>query len=89
MKLAVYWEQWNSGPWYRCRRAKRGRRLSLSMPRAVKANEMGILGDLHVGTRFPLRFRIVADPTRERTWARTGRWRSASAASSCTAAIAA
>jgi hypothetical protein len=28
---------------------------------------MGILGGLHIGTRFPLRFRLLADPTRERT----------------------
>ena len=37
------------------------------MPHAFKANEMGILGDLHVGTRFPLRLRIVADPAHKRT----------------------
>jgi len=42
-------------------------RTSLSMDRAFKADEMGTLGDLHIGTRFPLRLRLIADPARERT----------------------
>jgi hypothetical protein len=67
VKLAVYWSRWNLWtlvPLSVC--TERGR-PSLSMPRAIKANEMGILGDLHVGTRFPLRIRVVADSAHKRT----------------------
>ena len=66
VKLAMYWSRWNvwtSVPLSAC---ERGGRPSLSMMRAYKANEMGLLGDVHVATRFPLRFRLVADPSRER-----------------------
>ena len=42
------------------------------MPRAVQANEMGMLGDLHVATRSPLRLRLIADPTRKRTMGENG-----------------
>jgi hypothetical protein len=67
VKLAVYWSRWNLWtlvPLSACQ--QEGRPPSLSMIRAFKVNEMGILGDLHIGTRFPLRFRVVADPARER-----------------------
>jgi hypothetical protein len=66
VKLAVYWERWNLWtlvPLSTC--AAKGR-PSLSLDRAVQANEMVMLGDLHVATRFPLRFRLVADPMRPR-----------------------
>lgn len=67
VKLAVYWEQWNIWTLVPLSACEHKGRPSLSMDRALKTNEMGILGDMHVGTRFPLRFRVVADPTRERT----------------------
>jgi hypothetical protein len=67
VKLAVYWAQWNVWTLVPLSAFKAGRRPSLSMLRAVKVNEMGIFGDVHVATRFPLRIRIVADPARERT----------------------
>lgn len=67
VKLAVYWSQWNTWTLVPLSACKGRRRPSLSMFRAYKSNEMGILGDLHVGTRFPLRFRIVADPAHDRT----------------------
>ena len=67
VKLAVYWEKWNLWTLVPLSACEHGGRTSLSMDRAFKANEMGILGDLHIGTRFPLRFRLIADPARERT----------------------
>jgi hypothetical protein len=67
VKLAVYWERWNVWTLVPVSACDRGGRLSLPMPRAVQANEMGMLGDLHVGTRFPLRLRLIADATRKRT----------------------
>jgi hypothetical protein len=67
VKLAVYWSQWNVWTLVPLSALKTGGRPSLSMFRAYKSNEMGILGDLHVATRFPLRFRIVADPAHART----------------------
>lgn len=72
MKLAVYWSQWNVWTLVPLSVLKAGGRSSLSLPRAIKANEMGILGDLHVATRFPLRIRIVADPAHKRTVADDG-----------------
>lgn len=67
VKLAVYWEQWNLWTLVPLSACEHRGRTALSMERAFKANDMGILGDLHIGTRFPLRFRLIADPTRERT----------------------
>ncbi len=72
VKLAVYWERWNVWTLVPLSVCERGGQLSLPMPRAVQANEMGMLGDLHVGTRFPLRLRLIADPTRKRTMGETG-----------------
>jgi hypothetical protein len=67
VKVAVYWSRWNRWTLVPLSAWEVKGRSSLSMGRAIKADEMGILGDLHVGTRFPLRFRLVADPTRRRT----------------------
>ena len=66
VKLAVYWEQWNLWTLVPLSACERRGRPSLPMDRALKANEMGMLGDLDVGTRFPLRFRLAADLTHER-----------------------
>jgi hypothetical protein len=71
VKLAVYWEKWNLWTLVPLSACERGGRTSLSMDRAFQANEMGILGDLHTSTRFPLRCRLIADPARERArWER-------------------
>ena len=67
MKLAVYWSQWNVWTLVPLSAFKTEGRPSLSMFRAVKADEMGILGDLHIGTRFPLQLRVIADPAHKRT----------------------
>ncbi len=72
VKLAVYWGRWNVWTLVPLSACDRGGRPSLPMPRAVQANEMGMLGDLHVGTRFPLRLRLIADPTRKRTMGENG-----------------
>jgi hypothetical protein len=66
VKLAVYWEQWNIWTLVPLLACEHSKRASLTMGRALKVNEMGLLGDLHVGTRFPLRFRLAADPERHR-----------------------
>jgi hypothetical protein len=66
VKLAVYWQQWNVWTLVPLSACETTGRPSLSMNRSFKENEMGMLGDIHVGTRFPLRFRLIADPTRER-----------------------
>jgi hypothetical protein len=63
----VYWEQWNLWTLVPLSACEREGRTSLSMIRAFKANEMGTLGDVHIGTRFQLRFRLIADPSRQRT----------------------
>ena len=67
VKLAVYWSQWNVWTLVPLSVFKTEGRPSLSMFRAVKADEMGILGDLRIGTRFPLRLRVIADPAHKRT----------------------
>src|SRR5260370_300808 len=72
VKLAVYWERWNVWTLVPLSACDHGGRLSLPMPRAIQANEMGMLGDLHIGTRFPLRLRLIADPTRKRTMGENG-----------------
>ena len=67
VKLAVYWERWNLWTLVPLSACDRGGRPSLPMDCAVQENEMGILGDLHIATRFPLRLRLIADQTRRRT----------------------
>lgn len=66
VKLAIYWARWNAWTLVPLSVWKRKDRPSLSLERATKANEMGNLGDLYVATQFPLRFRLVADPARDR-----------------------
>jgi hypothetical protein len=67
VKLAVYWSRWNVWTLVPLSACEQEGRPCLSMKRAFMANEMGILGDVSIGTQFPLRFRILADPTCERT----------------------
>lgn len=68
LKLAVYWARW--GVWTLVSPTKlvdECGSLSLTMFDAMKANEMGKLGDRTLGTKPPLRFRLVADPSKPRS----------------------
>jgi len=68
LKLAIYWARWNI--WTLVSPAtfpKEGGRTVLAFEDAMFANEMATLGDMGVGTRFPLRLRMVADRTKPRS----------------------
>jgi hypothetical protein len=62
IKLGVYWSGWNLWtlvPLAAC--TETASSPSLTLERAIMANEMSLLGDVHVGTTPPLRLRVVAD----------------------------
>lgn len=61
VKLAVYWSAWNQWTLVPLDVCEESERPSLTLPRAIEANEMSELGDLWVGTVSPLRLRFVAD----------------------------
>ncbi len=68
LRIAVYWALWNL--WTLVPPsvfAARDNKRILDMRAAGMANEMVRLGDIHVGTKFPLRIRFVADQTKPRT----------------------
>lgn len=68
LKFGIYWSRWNfwsltdtsrfkpDGPDY----------LTLSLPDAMKANEMGRIGDRMPGTEWPLGLVFYSDPTKHR-----------------------
>lgn len=63
LKLAIYWSHWNL--WTLIDPAVlaiSGERAHVSLPVALKANEMATLGDVMVGTRTPLSLTLFADP---------------------------
>lgn len=65
LKLAVYWARWSVWTLVSPSRLidERGK-LKLDMMTAMKVDELGELGEMSIGTRAPLRFRLTADPTR-------------------------
>ncbi|MCW1914981.1 hypothetical protein OJ996_15440 [Luteolibacter sp. GHJ8] len=68
LKIAVYWVGWNC--WTLIdpsRLSLEGRKFRLSIMEAMKINEMGLLGDVHVGTEVPLVMRLHADLTKPRS----------------------
>jgi len=68
LRMATYWCQWNRWTLVPLSAFSQGEKWStLSMPDAIVANEMNRLGDLLVGTRAPLRFRVNADRSKPRT----------------------
>ena len=72
--MAVYWAKW--GIWTLVSPEKlvdEGGNLQLEMVTGIGENELGCLGDLRVGTRPPLRLRIMADPTKSSTLASDGK----------------
>jgi len=65
LRLAVFWARWSM--WTLVspdRMADAAGNLTLDMMQAAKVNELGRLGDMTIGTRAPLRLRLVADPGR-------------------------
>ncbi len=63
LKLAVFWARWSMWTLVSPGRLldERGS-LTLDMMTAAKVNELGRLGDMTIGTRAPLRLRLVMDP---------------------------
>ncbi|WP_316976819.1 hypothetical protein [Shumkonia mesophila] len=73
LKLAVFWARWAT--WTLVTPAKlvdANGDLTLNMLNSMKANEMGDLGDRTIGTRPPLRFRLLADPEKPSSLAPDG-----------------
>jgi hypothetical protein len=68
LKVAVYWVCWNIWTLVspNCF-AQEGRRRVLPFLEAMQANEMSILGDVHIGTKFPLCLRLLADKNKPRS----------------------
>jgi len=65
--MAVYWSAWNIWTLVPLSSFEAsGKHFTLTLESAAKANEMATLGDVLVGTRFPLRCRFVADPSKPR-----------------------
>jgi hypothetical protein len=63
LKLAIYWSHWNL--WTLIDPAAltiSGERAHVSIPVALKANDMATLGDVMVGTKAPLSMTLFADP---------------------------
>lgn len=68
LRIATFWVKWNLWTLVPPSAFTRGDKYSvLSMARAQVMNEMGRLGDITIGTRSPLRLRVVADPSHTRT----------------------
>lgn len=67
LRIAVYWARWNL--WTLVPPSvfvARDNKRILHMRAAGMGNEMVRLGDMHVGTKFPLRIRFVADKAKPR-----------------------
>ncbi len=67
LKIAVYWARW--GLWTLISPEKfagQSGGVTVDMMQAVPQNEMAALGDMTVGTRPPLRLRLLTDPTKPR-----------------------
>lgn len=67
LRIAVFWARWNV--WtlvapLAFKSTAGGHELSFTD--AVMNNDMALLGDKSIGTKFPLRIRFVADPTKPR-----------------------
>ena len=63
LKLAIYWARWAIWTLVSPERlADVDGILTLDMPTAMRANELGRLGDRTIGTRPPLRLQLIDDP---------------------------
>ena len=73
VKLAVYWVGWRT--WTLVSLdvlEERGASLALPFVKAVAANELAVLGDITIGTRFPLVLKFVADRSKPRALSESG-----------------
>lgn len=65
LKLAIYWAKWSIWTVVTPSRFRRvDGEMSIDMFTAMKANELGQLGDQMIGTRPPLKLMLEADPER-------------------------
>ncbi len=68
LKFALYWARWRLWTIVDTSRFEESDgKLKIEMLRAFTANEFAELGDRTIGTTPPLRFRLRADPSKERT----------------------
>jgi hypothetical protein len=66
--IAIHWAVWNIWTLNRPDVFQRdGEKVVVSLFEAMRANHMAILGDVSIGTRFPLSMVMVADKTKPRT----------------------
>jgi len=68
LKIAVYWARWNLWTLFDARLFKPcgGQYLSVSLPKALKANEMGSIGDRIPATEWPIGVTMFSDPNEDR-----------------------
>lgn len=68
LKLAIFWSRMNLWSLVAPERlTRRGKWHSITLGEAMKASEMGLLGEVMIGTRPPLVFKIITDPGAPRT----------------------
>lgn len=62
LAIAVYWVKWRTWTLIPCQALKHGTgKVLISFPEALKRNQMATLGDMMVGTKFPLTIFISAN----------------------------
>lgn len=74
VKIAVYWVVWNM--WTLVSPSvfqKTEKKMVLPLVEAMRMNEMAKLGDMSIGTKFPLGIRVIADPTKPRSIDKSGK----------------
>jgi len=65
LKLAVFWARWSIWTLVSpTRMADASGDVVLDMPTAMRVNELGLLGEMTIGTRPPLRLRLTMDSAR-------------------------
>jgi hypothetical protein len=68
LKLAIYWVRWNVWTLVDSKVLRPGDdKCSISLPDALMANEMGVLGDRTIATEWPIGFTVFTDPSQPRT----------------------
>ena len=73
LRMAIYWARWNiwtliSPDHFR----RKNSRMVIELGEAMQANELVILGDKSVATKFPLRLRFLADKEKPRSVSEDG-----------------
>lgn len=65
LKFAIYWARWRTWTLVDASKLKRGsNKVELTLPQAMKMNEMATLGDITIATVPPLAFRLYANTTK-------------------------